>query len=192
MTSASGMVTLIHGNELDGTGFPKDESGLFWGGSNCEISASSPKFGSGCIFSTFGAGVLNHDMTDAHNFLSDDFTIEAWVKMDIQDTVRLFALGSQSNESGAYGYRYLINWTYTHTYAVFEVVNDGVTIFYEEQDIGSCLTSGVWCHLCFVKEGTKAYAFVNGTLEYTFNDVPATMPDIDLNTNEGSRIISLL
>lgn len=155
----SSVSSLLHFNGTDGsTSFP-DAAGKVWTpNGNVQIDTANSKFGgASALFD--GAGDYLQAVSDASFQITGDFTIEAWVNPDVNNTIRVIA---SKRESGINlnEWMFYIDATGKVVFVVWEPGGTGVAATGT-----TTVTTGGWHHVAGVRWGTTVMSFLDGKRE---------------------------
>lgn len=157
---------------------------------NTSISTTAPKFGAGsAYFDGFGDYATIQDTSDRFDFGTGDFTVEAWVKITLNNSNwQTVLIRRVSGQAGGFGL-----YVYSLTPKIYLSSSAG------SWDLASALgttaiAQNTWSHLAIVRNGTTISLYVNGTLSgsiTTSASLPASTLPLSLGaSSDGSETMA--
>lgn len=137
-----------------------------------QISTAQSKFGGSSLYLDGSSSNLNMSPTGIGLSKSDNFTLEAFVRLNALPGTNLFAMVFGDTNGEAYASIANRSGTYVSNIVVRDT--DGVT-FREEYKTISSLATNTWYHWAIVKSGNTLKHFWNGTELTTLYSSQGTM-----------------
>ena len=146
-------------------------------------TSQSPPFGMGAgKFVAANKEYLSIPNSTDFNFGSNDFTIDFWVKFDSLPTNGVMGILSQFVDSNNYMYFGLYGSSGT-SYWFWQTCVGGTTT--SNGVLATTVSTGVWYHIAYVRDGANLLVFQNGSLLGTITTISGSMPSLSAPLSIG-------
>ena len=142
---------------------------------NADTNTTSPKFGTAKGYFDGTGDYLNSSISSDFTFANKDFTIDFWYYTGANGTLKgLIAKGDSAATTYANGDFYLSQETNNTISFTFDYSGNNAYSAYST----SALTSNTYTHVAVVRNSTRLYIFINGSLQANISVGTATMNDV--------------
>lgn len=165
---------MVDSNTLVLLHFDEDYSDMFsddWltYGTGISIDNSDSKFGDGSLRISNNS-YLASTQNERFNFLSNDFTIDLWFKLDNSSSGNqtIFASNSDFKVGVFCGSDAHLNWFLSSNGSSWNLIVGDVG---SKNGHGNITVTSGWHHLAYVRSGTTVYGFLDGQIDIQVNGI---------------------
>lgn len=154
------VVSLLHFDGTAGATTFTDEKGIAWtAGGSAKVDASVAKFGQSADLRT-DPSYLDTPLNAAFFPGTQDFCIEAWVRLTAITAGQFFTIASATEPSGpSYGWRFVVSGASLVLYCY-----DGAGHVWSDNNAPLLSVDGTFHHVAFSRQGTTGRYFVDGVM----------------------------